>query len=205
MRHKRPNDGDRGSKVVESQLRIIGGRLRGRTVHYNGDAGLRPMKDRVRESVFNLVGPDVVGKTVIDLFAGTGAMAIESLSRGADSAICIERRFPNARTITDTAITLGIGEKLTVIPGDAFVWVKRHLPTTAPPWLVFCCPPYEFYATRLDDMLQLIETTYRQSPLNSVLVVESDERFAVDQLPFSNVWDTRQYPPAVISVARKRE
>jgi 16S rRNA (guanine966-N2)-methyltransferase len=203
MRHKQPRDST--TKSVDSQLRIIGGSLRGRTVHYNGDAGLRPMKDRTRESVFNLIGPDVVGKTVIDLFAGTGAMAFESLSRGAGAAICIERRFPNARTITETADVLKIGARLSVTPGDTFIWAKRHLPKSSPAWLVFCCPPYEFYATRRDEMLKLINTVWDEAPLGSVFVVESDERFSPDQLPHPDKWDNRTYLPAVISIARKRD
>jgi 16S rRNA (guanine966-N2)-methyltransferase len=201
MRHQRTRD----QTAVESQLRIIGGQLRGRTVHFNGDPGMRPMKERVRESVFNLVGPDVRGKTVIDLFAGTGAMAFESLSRGAETAICIERRFPNARTITDTANELGLGERITVTPGDAFIWPKRHLPKTPPAWLVFCCPPYEFFVTRRDDMLKLISLIWNEAPLESVFVVESDERFSPTDLPNPEIWDSRTYLPATISIARKRK
>jgi 16S rRNA (guanine966-N2)-methyltransferase len=204
MRHKRAENRQTGEKIVESQLRIIGGTLRRRTVHYNGDPGLRPMKDRVRESVFNLVGPDVVGSIAIDLFAGTGAMALESISRGAASAICIERRFPNAKMITESATTLGVQEQISVTPGDTFVWAKRHLPSGPTPWVVFCCPPYEFYSSRLEDMLNLIRTLVNQAPLRSVFVVESDERFSPETLPDVLTWDTRQYPPAVISIARKR-
>ena len=203
MRHTRPSKRPGASKSVESQLRVIGGKLRGRTIHYNGDSGLRPMKDRVREAVFNLVGPSVVDKTVIDLFAGTGAMAIESLSRGAQSAICIERRFPNARTITETAESLGVLEQMTVTAGDAFIWVKRHLPGIASPWLIFCCPPYELYVSRHDDMLELIRTSWDKAPPESVFVVESDEGFSPTELPEAATWDTRQYLPAIISIARK--
>ncbi len=60
-------------------LRIIGGVHRGRKLEYSGDPRTRPMKDRVREAVFNLLGPDVAGKYVIDLFAGTGALGLEAL------------------------------------------------------------------------------------------------------------------------------
>src|SRR5262245_7614130 len=65
------------------ELRIIGGTLRHRKLLYSGDQRTRPMKDRVREAVFNLVGPDVVGQHAIDLFAGTGALGFEAISRGA--------------------------------------------------------------------------------------------------------------------------
>ena len=64
-------------------LRIVGGRFRGRKLLYSGDFRTRPMKDRLREAVFNLVGPAVAGMHAIDLFGGTGALGLEALSRGA--------------------------------------------------------------------------------------------------------------------------
>ena len=106
-------------------IRIIGGAMRGRPIHYDGDPATRPMKDRVREAAFNLLGPPVKGKPVIDLFAGTGAMAFEAISRGASNAILIERRFPNARLIRETAAELKIEAKIDVFSGDTFNWVHR--------------------------------------------------------------------------------
>src|SRR5919199_1250279 len=75
-------------------LRIIGGTLRGRKIKYSGDVRTRPMKDRVREAVFNLLGPQVSGSHAIDLFAGTGALGFEAISRGALRATFIERHYP---------------------------------------------------------------------------------------------------------------
>ena len=71
------------AKVRPLSLRIIGGDMRGRTVHYHGAAFTRPMKDSVRESLFNIVGIATKGAICFDLFAGTGALAFEALSRGA--------------------------------------------------------------------------------------------------------------------------
>ena len=65
--------------------------MRGRTVVYHGAEFTRPMKDSVRESLFNIIGPRIKGSAVVDLFAGTGAVAFESLSRGASSASAIEK------------------------------------------------------------------------------------------------------------------
>src|SRR4029077_10034324 len=89
-------------------LRIIGGRFRGRKLAYSGDVRTRPMKDRVREALFNLLGRAVAGKTVIDLFAGTGALALEALSRGASRAVVIEMHRPTARLIVQNAASLAI-------------------------------------------------------------------------------------------------
>ena len=79
-------------------MRIIGGKFRGRKLEYSGDLRTRPMKDRVREALFNLLGNAVEGKIAIDLFAGTGALGLEALSRGASRAVFIERHRPTAQT-----------------------------------------------------------------------------------------------------------
>src|SRR5271154_4383856 len=88
-------------------LRIIGGRFRGRKLEYSGDPRTRPMKDRVREALFNLLSTAVKGKVAIDLFAGTGALGLEALSRGAARAVFIERHRPTAQTIGRNAAALG--------------------------------------------------------------------------------------------------
>ena len=86
------------------------------------------MKQRVREAMFNLLGPRVIGTQVFDLFAGTGALAWEALSRGAQRATLIERHFPTARLIRENAASLGLTDRIDVVPGDTFVWGKRLAP-----------------------------------------------------------------------------
>jgi 16S rRNA (guanine(966)-N(2))-methyltransferase RsmD len=161
------------------------------------------MKDRVRESVFNLIGPDVQGKVVIDLFAGTGAMSFEALSRGARNAVLIERHFPTVKAIRESANELGLTQRVNVVPGDAFRWAKRCDVAADVPWLVFCCPPYAFYASRRAEMVELVERMYLAAPAGSVLVVESDGRFDMSALPHADCWRIYAYPPAILALARK--
>jgi 16S rRNA (guanine966-N2)-methyltransferase len=208
MSARRPTQhhGSGGSDSVrrDAKLRVIGGQLRGRTFEYDGYLGTRPMKDRVREAVFNLVGPTVAGKLAIDLFAGTGAMAFESLSRGADSAILIERRFPTCRVIRENAQALGLAERVRLISGDAFIYARTIESVPDRPWLVFVCPPYDFFVSRRDEMLDLIGRLSDRAPEESLLVVECDERFSTDDLPPDWNWDVRHYPPAVIALGEQR-
>jgi 16S rRNA (guanine966-N2)-methyltransferase len=192
-----------GKRVVESRLRIIGGKLRGRTIPYDGDNGLRPMKDRVREAVFNLVGPRLAGMHVLDLFAGTGAMSFEAISRGAAGATLFERRFPTVKLIESAAAEFGVSNQITVAPGDTFIWAKQVDQTPPLPWLIFCCPPYEFYVSRRKDLFELIHWLWKTTLEHSVLVVESDERFNPEELLPDANWDTRRYPPAVIGITEK--
>ena len=80
-RGKSANTSDAGR---ETELRIIGGNFRGRKLRYHGDPVVRPMKHRVREAIFNLISTESDGAHAIDLFAGTGALGLEAISRGAE-------------------------------------------------------------------------------------------------------------------------
>ncbi len=164
------------------------------------------MKQRVREAAFNLVGSRVAGTHVIDLFAGTGALVWEALSRGAASATLIERHFPTARLIRENAAALGVSELVEVVPGDTFVWARKLtrealLPRCDSSWVVFCSPPYELYVTEPDRMGTLIWRMIELAPPGSLIVVESDQRFDLATLPTRCTWDAREYPPAVLAVA----
>ncbi len=179
-------------------LRIIGGRLRGRRLKYSGDPRTRPMKDRVREAVFNLVGPGIQGSHAIDLFAGTGALALESISRGAVRATAIERHFPTANLIRENARQLQVADRTDVFAGDTFIWARRLPDLGSEPLVVFCCPPYALYQERAADMRQLIESMLESLQPGGCLIVEADARLDFATLPQAEAWDVRSYPPAIV-------
>ena len=181
-------------------LRIVGGMHRGRSIAYHGDPRTRPMKDRVREAAFNLIGDAVEEKLVFDLFAGTGALALEALSRGAADAILIERHLPTARLARENAASLGLSEQAEVISADAFYWVRQCLPEPKEPWLAFFSPPFDFYIERQGEMREMIDRFATTALPASVLVVEADLRFSADLLPEPSAWDVRTYPPAQIAI-----
>lgn len=183
-------------------LRIIGGSCRGRKLTYAGNNLVRPMKDRTREAVFNLIGPPVKGKYVIDLFAGTGALAFEALSRGAERALMIELHLPTAKNIRLNLESLGMKEKCEIITSDTFYWAQtREGLDTELPWLVFCSPPYDFYVTRADEMIDMLRTLVEIAPEESVFAIESDDRFDFATLPFEiHPRKRRTYAPAEIGI-----
>ncbi len=196
-----------GVMVDSVGLRIIGGTFRGRKLEYAGDMRVRPMKDRVRESVFNLVGTDVKGKFVLDLFGGTGAVCLEAISRGAVGGQIVEMHFPTAKTIKKNIETLGLADVVNLHTGNVFIWNKKRdaLPQDVP-WAVFVCPPYEFFISRWDDLSELISSLLEQAPAGSLFVVESDQRFDwenVKALTPDSEWDIRAYPPAVVGLIKK--
>ena len=189
-------------------LRIIGGTLRGRRLQYSGDLRTRPMKDRVREALFNLLGPGVKGSHAIDLFAGTGALGLEAISRGAARATLIERHLPTTRLIEQNAAALGVGARVEVVFADAFIWVRRWIEALdaancATAWTVFCSPPYEFYESRQGDMLSMLTRLVESSPPGSLFAVEADERFDFAGLPLAGQWELRTYLPAVVGILQK--
>lgn len=83
-------------------LRIIGGRWRGRKLRFPDQDALRPTPDRVRETLFNWLGPDIAGARCLDLFAGSGALGLEALSRGAARVLFVEQGVAAARDLTAT-------------------------------------------------------------------------------------------------------
>lgn len=202
-----------------AELRIIGGSMRGRKLAYSGDPLTRPMKDRVREAVFNLVGPAVAGKHALDLFAGTGALALEAISRGAVAATMLERHFPTADLIRKNCEALGVADRTQVVPVNAFIWARRELAREGgprserpwretigdAPWVAFISPPYSFYLDQIAEMLSLVALVIAAAPADSIVVVETDTRFDVARLPHASRWDARAYPPAVTAVYRKRD
>jgi 16S rRNA (guanine966-N2)-methyltransferase len=197
----------------DPEVRIIGGHFRGRRLHYHGDPLVRPMKHRTRESIFNLISTGCDGRHAIDLFAGTGALGLEALSRGSPSATFIEKHVPTARVIEENIRTLGVEDRSELITTSAFLWAKRDLPNTAvdKPWLVFCSPPYAFYHERQTEMLDLLSRIKRSAPDDSILVVEAEEPFDFDLIRGaansegeSGEWDIRIYRPAIIGIWQAR-
>jgi len=203
---KKHNTGSDPSAKEPLGLRVIGGTLRGRKLQYTGDNRVRPMKDRVREAVYNLIGPAIKGMYAIDLFGGTGAIAIEAISRGAVSATIIEIHLPTAALLKQNLDTLNLLPKCQLYKTDAFFWVKNeaeHPPMDAP-WIVFCSPPYDFYVFRQEEMLEMLNRLVDLAPADSMFVIEADQRFDLTLLPrVPEPNRIRSYPPAVVAIFRK--
>ena len=185
-----------------SELRIIGGKYGGRKLAYSGRLETRPMKERVREATFNLVGPSIRGTHAIDLFAGTGAIGLEALSRGALSVTFVERHLPTLRGIRENILRLGVDEPTSVIRADTLVWTQQDPPLPELPWSIFCSPPYALYRVQLPAVLAMLDRWLNRAPAGSLLAVESDASFDFGQLPQAERWRVRSYAPAVVGLLR---
>ncbi len=119
-------------------MRIIGGTARGRKLVGPSSAGTRPLSDRAREALFNILGPGVRGERVLDLFAGTGAVGLEAISRGAWSATFVERDRKALGDIQSNLDTLGFADQGKAVSGDALGFLGRTRETFD---VVFAGPP----------------------------------------------------------------
>ena len=155
-------------------MRVVAGEFRGRRLAAPRGIRTRPTADRVREALFSILG-EVSGARVLDLYAGSGALGIEALSRGAESAVFVERDPRAVAAIERNLESLGL--KQTVLKQDAVRFMARGEGTFD---LVFCDPPYDS-ASRLAGLLaeHLPEVTSEDARI----VTESDKRNPLE-LPF---------------------
>ena len=133
--------------------RIIAGEAGGRRLAVPPGDRVRPTSDRVKESVFSALGPDrLVGARVLDLFAGSGALALEALSRGAAGALLVDRDAAAARAIRTNVEGLGFADRA-VLRVAAAGTVVSGAPPAEPFDLVLLDPPYDMAAAELEDIL----------------------------------------------------
>jgi 16S rRNA (guanine966-N2)-methyltransferase len=127
-------------------MRVIAGKYRSRLLKSLKGNALRPTSDRLRETLFNVLGPNVAGSRFLDIFAGTGAVGIEALSRGASEVVFIENHAPAAVLIRRNLESLAVTNGAQVLPLDALRALekiaRKHKPTDAPFDFVFLDPPY---------------------------------------------------------------
>lgn len=114
------------ARGAAGKVRIIGGRWRGTRLDVADAPGLRPTSDRVRETLFNWLQPVLPGARVLDLFAGTGVLGLEALSRGAATAVLVERDARLAAALGATAARLQGGEAASVVQTDALAWLHAQ-------------------------------------------------------------------------------
>ena len=123
-------------------MRIIAGKYRSRTLRSLKGQALRPTSDRLRETLFNILNPAVEGSVFVDLYAGTGAVGIEALSRGARSVILIEQHPPAAALIRRNVESLGIFGKAEILGVDVLRGLERLEARHVHAQFVFLDPPY---------------------------------------------------------------
>ena len=174
-------------------MRIIAGSRKGHGIAAPRGVGTRPTSDRVREAVFNLIGP-VDDASVLDLFAGSGAMGLEALSRGARRCVFVECGRDAARVIQANLLKLGLIGAV-IDKRDALAFLREAHTRGTSHDLVFCDPPYGEWGRLEGPLAELLPGVLAEE---GVLVVETATR-TEPQLPLDLV-TTRRYGSARISV-----
>ena len=147
----------------------------------------------MRESLFNILRERVSDRLVIDLFAGTGALGLEALSRGASRAIFVEQNRDNVALIHRNLATLRYEDRGKVVATDAYRWARSHIPEVAEPIVVMLDPPYKDYEVRVKHVRGLLDCLSEKLAPGSLIVVESGRTLDEGVLPDLEAWDVRRY------------
>ena len=157
--------GTANKKPRPGRLRIVAGKWRSRLLDIADVPGLRPTSERIRETLFNWLAPSIHGARCLDLFAGTGALGFEALSRGAASVVFVENSRRAFEAIENSAKILDAGGAV-IHRGDASDYVRNAAPASFD--LIFLDPP--FADGRLEDLCRLIEEHGLLAPGGKVYV-----------------------------------
>jgi 16S rRNA (guanine966-N2)-methyltransferase len=174
-------------------LRVIAGELRGRRLATAPGRVTRPTSDRVRESLFGLLGSSTEGARVLDLFAGSGALGIEALSRGAAHAVFVERSAPALRALRANVVALDLSRRCTVRAEEALAAMERDAG-----WfdLVLADPPY---AEGLEA--RIVESAARRLAPGGILALEHSARTpAPPAAEGLAVWKSRRYGDTMLTL-----
>jgi 16S rRNA (guanine966-N2)-methyltransferase len=138
--------------------------------------GVRPLSDRAREGVFSSIGPDLIeGTAVLDLFAGTGAIGIEALSRGAASATFVDRSTAAVAAIRRNLQLARLGDRARVITSEVPRFLTGNDNASGPFDLAFCDPPYELNGSDLEAVLRELADGRVAGPAATVVLTRGSQ------------------------------
>lgn len=164
----------------QGSIRVIGGKWRGRQIKVLPHIGVRPTPSRVRETVFNWLIGHLLDAQCLDLFAGSGALGFEALSRGAKKVIFVDVQVPIVKALNETAIRFAAKKDCEIILSDSLRYL-RHPPTNQNPFdIIFLDPPFD--TVLLSKSLELLQ----HSPLlgeNTLLYIEAHKPLTTQMLP----------------------
>ena len=150
-------------------IRVIAGEAKGRRLKVPKGMKVRPTADRVKEALFNILAPEIPGAVFLDLFAGSGGIGIEALSRGAEKVLFVEQDPRHLRILRENLTACGFEDRARVIPGDARALLRKK---AFPPCdFVFLDPPYD-----LPDPGELLISVGKNVTVKNFIVYEHPRR-----------------------------
>jgi 16S rRNA (guanine966-N2)-methyltransferase len=175
-----------------SRLRVSGGEARGRRL--KAPKGIRPTQGMVKQAIFNLVGPGIEGAEVLDLFAGSGALGIEALSRGAGGVTFVDHQPRGLAILRQNLDVLGLKERARIVRGDVVRWLEASPDVVRRAGVVFLDPPYDDAV--LDRALKVLD----RSVENATVVAEHSRRQEMPRLERLQVDRQRRYGDTMVTV-----
>jgi 16S rRNA (guanine(966)-N(2))-methyltransferase RsmD len=174
-------------------MRIIAGEFRGRTLLAPQTDQTRPITDRVKQSVFDVLMPYVADAVVYDVFAGTGSLGLESISRGCKSAVFFESDPSALALLGKNIAALKVESRAKIVRGDLFRWFASERTGVAQADILFLDPPYRFLNDRPSELKTLAEniTSKYLSPTGQI-IFRHDLRDSLE-LPNLRAFDVRDY------------
>ena len=171
-------------------MRVVAGMARGTRLSAPKGVEIRPTSDRVKEAVFNSLHSRsaIVEAEVLDLFAGSGALGIEALSRGAKKAIFVDKSFESLELVKKNLKKTGFEKNSEIVKGDSLDWLQK---SSESPDLVLLDPPYDF-----ENWTELLDALLKKEP--GITVIESNRE--IDPGPKWHVDSIRQYGSSVVVV-----
>src|SRR5688500_18445749 len=188
--------------MARPRLRVIGGTAGGRRLVAPPGGTARPTTDRVKESLFGALGDDrLAGTAVLDLYAGSGALAIEALSRGAAGAVLVEQDRAAGEAIEANLATTGFADRARLLRSDVERVLDRPVPPEGPFDLVLLDPPYDTPAMTLSAVLERLHGGLWVEP-GATVVVERGSAAAGPTFPapWTITWE-RSYGDTLLIVA----
>ncbi len=158
---------------------------------------IRPTQGLIKAAIFNMLGPAVLDAEVLDLYAGSGALGIEALSRGAGRATFVERTQDGVKSIRANLAALGYEDRATAVQAEVLRWLRMHGPEAATADLVLLDPPYDDH--NLDPVLAALDSLV--SP-EAIVVVEHSSRGALPKFERLQVDRTRRHGDTSVTIAR---
>ena len=175
-----------------SRLRVAGGEARGRRL--KAPKNIRPTQGVVKQAIFNMVAARIEGATVLDLFAGSGALGIEALSRGAASVTFVDQQPRGLAILRQNLDALGFRERARVVRGDVVRWLEASPDVVRSADLIFLDPPYEDIV--LDRALRVLDREVR----SATVLAEHSRRQMLPQLERLRVDRERRHGDTVVTV-----
>ena len=177
-----------------SKLRVAGGEARGRRL--KAPKGIRPTQGIVKQAIFNLIGPGIADVHVLDLFAGSGALGIEALSRGAAAVTFVDREPRGLAILRQNLDALDLKERARVVRGDVVRWLEASPDEIRRAGFVFMDPPYDDAV--LDRALKVID----REVSGATVVAEHSRRQDLPMLARLRVDRQRRYGDTMVTVFR---